>query len=103
MFDIQRKTIQWGGRALTLESGRIARQDTFTAHRWRARTADDNRLLLDFVVQRLPQASGVEVEFLEGQFRAKLLHLWLPERLPTRQRLGSRMQIEDMQPVLPFR
>ncbi|MCZ8260551.1 MAG: polyribonucleotide nucleotidyltransferase [Beijerinckiaceae bacterium] len=26
MFDIQRKTIQWGGRALTLESGRIARQ-----------------------------------------------------------------------------
>ncbi|MCZ8184075.1 MAG: polyribonucleotide nucleotidyltransferase [Beijerinckiaceae bacterium] len=26
MFDIQRKTIQWGGRTLTLESGRIARQ-----------------------------------------------------------------------------
>ncbi|WP_284179247.1 polyribonucleotide nucleotidyltransferase [Rhabdaerophilum sp. SD176] len=26
MFDIQRKTIQWGGRTLTLETGRIARQ-----------------------------------------------------------------------------
>ncbi|MCA3674053.1 MAG: polyribonucleotide nucleotidyltransferase, partial [Methylobacterium sp.] len=26
MFDIQRKTITWAGRKLTLESGRIARQ-----------------------------------------------------------------------------
>src|SRR6202021_1756574 len=26
MFDIKRKTIEWGGRALTLETGRIARQ-----------------------------------------------------------------------------
>ena len=26
MFDIKRKTIEWGGRTLTLETGRIARQ-----------------------------------------------------------------------------
>ena len=26
MFDIKRKTIEWGGRALTLETGRVARQ-----------------------------------------------------------------------------
>lgn len=26
MFEIYRKTIQWGGRPLTLETGRIARQ-----------------------------------------------------------------------------
>ena len=26
MFDIKRKSIEWGGRTLTLESGRIARQ-----------------------------------------------------------------------------
>ena len=26
MFDIKRKTIEWGGRKLTLETGRIARQ-----------------------------------------------------------------------------
>ena len=26
MFDIKRKTIEWGGKTLTLETGRIARQ-----------------------------------------------------------------------------
>ena len=26
MFDIKRKTIEWGGRTLTLETGRMARQ-----------------------------------------------------------------------------
>ncbi|MGB0823600.1 MAG: hypothetical protein ACPGSK_05665, partial [Alphaproteobacteria bacterium] len=26
MFDITRKTIEWGGRTLSLESGRVARQ-----------------------------------------------------------------------------
>ena len=26
MFDIKRKSIEWGGRKLTLETGRIARQ-----------------------------------------------------------------------------
>ena len=26
MFDIKRKTIEWAGRPLTLETGRIARQ-----------------------------------------------------------------------------
>ncbi|MDP2695244.1 MAG: hypothetical protein Q8O58_10330, partial [Gallionella sp.] len=26
MFDIKRKTIEWGGRMLTLETGRMARQ-----------------------------------------------------------------------------
>ena len=26
MFDIKRKTIEWGGRTLSLETGRIARQ-----------------------------------------------------------------------------
>ena len=26
MFDIKRKTIEWGGRKLTFETGRIARQ-----------------------------------------------------------------------------
>ena len=26
MFDIKRKTIEWGGRTLTLETGRVARQ-----------------------------------------------------------------------------
>jgi len=26
MFDIKRKTIEWGGKTLTLETGRMARQ-----------------------------------------------------------------------------
>ena len=31
MFDIKRKTIEWAGRPLTLETGRIARNHANTA------------------------------------------------------------------------
>ena len=70
MFDIKRKTIEWGGRTLTLETGRIARQADGAV----LATYGETTVLATVVVARQPKA-GIDffpltVDYQEKTFAA---------------------------------
>ena len=70
MFDIKRKTIEWGGRTLTLETGRMARQADGAV----LATYGDTTVLATVVVAKQPKA-GIDffpltVDYQEKTFAA---------------------------------
>ena len=70
MFDIKRKTIEWGGRTLTLETGRIARQADGAV----LATYGETTVLATVVVAKQPKA-GIDffpltVDYQEKTFAA---------------------------------
>jgi polyribonucleotide nucleotidyltransferase len=66
MFDIKKKTLQWGGRTLTLETGRVARQADGAV----LATYGDTTVLATVVVAKAPKA-GIDFFPLTVNYQEK--------------------------------